>query len=44
MKKTYEEFEMEIFIFEQKDAIVASSALSGDHDNAFLNFDSFFNF
>ena len=45
MKKQYEKFEMEVFIFKKEDAIVASNVVhpaDADHDNSYLNFSSFF--
>ena len=38
MKKTYEKFEMEIFLFEKKDVLVASAVLPVDHDNAYIDY------
>lgn len=46
MKKVYETAQIDIFMFEKKDAIVASAILPVDHDNIFVEIsqlvDSFF--
>ncbi len=43
MKKTYEKFEMEIFLFKKKDVVTASSAEPRDIDNSYVNFTALFN-
>ncbi len=44
MKKTYEKVEMEIFLFKKEDAVVASAILpvNHEHDNGYVDFNSFF--
>lgn len=42
MKKTYEKFEMEIFLFEKKD-VVTASAKPVDNDNSYINVSALFN-
>ena len=41
MKKPYEKFEMEIFLFKKKD--VVTSAEPRDIDNSYVNFTALFN-
>ncbi len=43
MKKPYEKFEMEIFLFKKKDVVTASSAEPRDIDNSYVNFTALFN-
>ena len=45
MKKPYENFEMEIFLFRKEDAVVASAGAPTpvDHDNSYVDYSSLFN-
>lgn len=43
MKKPYKKFEMEVFLFEQKDILVASGVvLPVKHDNAYVDYSNLF--
>ena len=42
MKKTYEKFEMEVYLFDKKDTIVASAVLPVEHDNAYVDYSELF--
>ena len=48
MKKVYETAQIDIFMFDKKDAIVASAILPVDHDNVYIEInqlvDSFFDY
>lgn len=43
MKKPYENFQMEIFIFKKEDTVVASAVTPTDHDNAYVDYSDLFN-
>ena len=44
MKKTYEKFEMEVFVFDKEDVLVASGILpvKSEHDNAYVDYSTLF--